>query len=104
MPGLIFCDGVPVKSRMRVIKVSVIKPPPARVLFSQGGEIAEGIINDEIHDGVPFVLKSRDWKLAMAIGPNHVEGTYWKLVIITVFPESEYNSFRVGKEQLVLEL
>ena len=67
-------------------------------------EIAEGIINDEIHDGVPFVLKSRDWKLAMAIAPHHVAGTYWKLVIITVFPESEYNSFRVGKDQLVLEL
>ena len=67
-------------------------------------EIAEGIINDEIHDNVPFVLKSRDWKLAMAIGPHHVEGTYWKLVIITVFPESEYNSFRVGEDQLVLEL
>ena len=67
-------------------------------------EIAEGIINDEIHDDVPFVLKSRDWKLAMAIAPHHVEGTYWKLVIITVFPESEYNSFRVGEDQLVLEL
>jgi len=40
----------------------------------------------------------------MAIGPRHVEGTYWKLVIITVFPESEYNSFRVGEDQLVLEL
>jgi len=67
-------------------------------------EIAEGIINDEIHNDVPFVLKSRKWGLSMAIAPNHVTGTYWKLVILTVFPESEYNSLRVGEDQLVLEL
>ena len=36
VPCLIFCDGVPVKARMRVIKVSVIKPPPARAFFSPG--------------------------------------------------------------------
>ena len=33
---MIFCDGVPVKARMRVIKVSVIKPPPARGTFFPG--------------------------------------------------------------------
>ena len=67
-------------------------------------EIAEGIISEEINDQEPFILKSRDWELSMVIIPNHIEGSYWKLIIKTVFPESEYHQLRVGRDQLIYEL
>jgi len=65
-------------------------------------EIAEKIVSHEIKDDVPFILKSLRWELAMSIVPNHSGGIYWGLVITTVFRESEENTFRVGKDQVVI--
>jgi hypothetical protein len=65
-------------------------------------EIAEKIVNQEIKSGEDFVIKSLKWELAMGIVPLHVEGTYWKLIIKTVFRESKYDPFRVGEDQLVI--
>jgi hypothetical protein len=65
-------------------------------------EIAEKIVNQEITPETEFVLKSLKWELAMAITPIHITGTYWELLIKTVFRESKYNPFRVGKDQLVI--
>ena len=67
-------------------------------------EIAEKIVNQEITPETEFVLKSLKWELAMAITPIHIEGTYWELLIKTVFRESNNNPFRVGKDQLVITL
>jgi hypothetical protein len=65
-------------------------------------EIAEKIVNQEITPETEFVLKSLKWELAMAITPIHITGTYWELLIKTVFRESKYNPFRVGKDKLVI--
>ena len=65
-------------------------------------EIAEKIVNQEITPETEFVLKSLKWELAMAITPIHITGTYWELLIKTVFRESNTNPFRVGKDQLVI--
>jgi hypothetical protein len=65
-------------------------------------EIAEKIVNQEITSETEFVIKSLKWELAMAITPIHITGTYWELLIKTVFRESKYNPFRVGKDQLVI--
>lgn len=65
-------------------------------------EIAEKIVTQEIKNGEDFVIKSLKWELAMGIVPLHVEGTYWKLIIKTVFRESKYDPFRVGEDQLVI--
>ena len=65
-------------------------------------EIAEKIVNQEITSETEFVVKSLKWELAMAITPIHITGTYWELLIKTVFRESKYNPFRVGKDQLVI--
>jgi hypothetical protein len=65
-------------------------------------EIAEKIVNQEITPETEFVLKSLKWELAMAITPIHITGTYWELLIKTVFRESNNNPFRVGKDQLVI--
>jgi hypothetical protein len=65
-------------------------------------EIAEKIVNQEITSETEFVIKSLKWELAMAITPIHITGTYWELLIKTVFRESKYNPFRVGEDQLVI--
>ena len=65
-------------------------------------EIAEKIVNQEIKSETEFVIKSLKWELAMAITPIHITGTYWQLLIKTVFRESNNNPFRVGEDQLVI--
>jgi hypothetical protein len=66
-------------------------------------DIAEKILTGEIQESEPFVLVSNRWELAMAVSPERESGTYWKLVIITVFRQSELYSFRVGEGQVVIE-
>ena len=65
--------------------------------------ISEKIVSGEIVDQIEFVIKSKDRSLAMAIIPEEVSFTYWKLVIKTVFRESEEHIFKVGPDQLVIE-
>ena len=48
-------------------------------------DIAEKIVSREINPEVDFVVKSLKWELAMAITPVHIGGTYWQLIIKTVF-------------------
>jgi hypothetical protein len=65
-------------------------------------QISEKIVTREIVPEEDFVVKSLKWELAMAITPVHIGGTYWQLIIKTVFRESRFNPFRVGKNQLVI--
>jgi hypothetical protein len=67
-------------------------------------EIAEAIAIDDIKDDVAFVIKSKEKEIAIAIIPKHFGGSYWKLLITTVFRESYDLSFRVGKDQFVIEV
>jgi hypothetical protein len=66
-------------------------------------DIAEKILYGEINEGKPFVLVSNRWELAMAVSAERELGTYWKLVIITVFRQSEIYKFKVGGDQVVIE-
>jgi hypothetical protein len=66
-------------------------------------DIAEKILYGEINEGEPFVLVSNRWELAMAVSAERESGTYWKLVIITVFRQSELYKFKVGGDQVVIE-
>ena len=65
-------------------------------------QISEKIVTREIVPEEVFIVKSLKWELAMAIIPVHMGGTYWQLIIKTVFRESNHNPFRVGKNQLVI--
>ena len=67
-------------------------------------EIAEKIIMQEIIPEEEFVIKSLKWELALGVKAIHIAGTYWELLIKTVFRESKNNPFRVGKNQLVITL
>ena len=66
-------------------------------------DIADKIVNGEIEESEPFVLISNRWELAMAVSPERLSGTYWKLVVITVFRQSDLYKFKVGKHQIVIE-
>ena len=65
-------------------------------------QISEKIVTREIVPEEVFIVKSLKWELAMAIIPVHMGGTYWQLIIKTVFRESNHNPFIVGKNQLVI--
>ncbi len=65
-------------------------------------EIAEKIAQHNILHDEPFVIKSVDKEIAIAVVPKHVEDNFWKLIIVTVFRESLRNPFRVGEDQLVI--
>ena len=66
-------------------------------------DIAENIALGNIEDETNFVIKSESWQMAMAIVASHVHGSYWKLIIKTVFRETKEEKFRVAKDQLVFE-
>jgi hypothetical protein len=66
-------------------------------------EISRAIIDEEIVDQTEFVIRSLDLNLSMGVVANKITSTYWKLIITTVFRESDENSLRVGKDQLVFE-
>ena len=64
------------------------------VVMMAKNEIAEKIVNREIKEGEPFVVKSEKWELAIPLNPVHVSGTNWVLEVFTVFRESKDNPFR----------
>ena len=66
-------------------------------------DIAEKIVYGEILENTPFVIISEDWQLAMAVSAEKVSNTYWKLIIITLFRESELYQFKVGRDQVVIK-
>jgi hypothetical protein len=66
-------------------------------------DIAEKILTGEIQESEPFVLVSNRWELAMAVSAERDSGTYWKLVVITVFRQSDLYKFKVGENQIVIE-
>lgn len=66
--------------------------------------IAENIIEGKILNNTPFVIRSLKWELSFPIYPVHEGGTYWRMVIGTLWRESELNRFRVGKDQLVIDI
>ena len=66
-------------------------------------DIAEKILSGEIKESEPFVLVSNRWELAMAVSAERDSGTYWKLVVITVFRQSDLYKFKVSGNQVVIE-
>ena len=66
-------------------------------------EISTGIAIGDIIDEQHFVIKSKDKGMSMAIIARKVSNAYWKLVIKTVFRESETNQLYVSKNQVVFE-
>ena len=66
-------------------------------------DIAQSIAIGDIKDETNFVIRSNDWQLSMAIVAKNVENNYWKLIIKTVFRETNEFNLKVSQDQLVLE-
>lgn len=66
-------------------------------------DIAEGIATGDIVNQTEFVIRSLDRELSMAIIAEEVAQNYWKLVIKTVFRESDEHRLKTGVDQLVYE-
>ena len=66
-------------------------------------DISEGIATGDIVNQTEFVIRSLERELSMAIIAEEVAQTYWKLVIKTVFRESEEHRLKTGVDQLIYE-
>lgn len=66
-------------------------------------DIAEGIATAEILNQTEFVIRSLDRELSMAIIAEEVAPNYWKLIIKTVFRESDEHKLKTGPDQLIYE-
>lgn len=66
-------------------------------------DIAEMIVVNTIDDGTEFVLRSLNWQLSMVVIAVKVSFNHWKLIIKTVFRESEEVRLRTWKNQIILE-
>lgn len=66
-------------------------------------DIAEGIATGDIVNQTEFVIRSLERELSMAIIAEEVGQNYWKLVIKTVFRESDEHRLKTGVDQLVYD-
>lgn len=66
-------------------------------------DIASAIATGEIVDQDNFVIRSVDRELSIPIVAEEVSKTYWKLIVKTVFRESDFNQLKIGQDQLVFD-
>lgn len=66
-------------------------------------DIASAIATGEIVDQDNFVIRSVDRELSIPIVAEEVSKTYWKLIVKTVFRESNFNQLKIGQDQLVFD-
>ena len=66
-------------------------------------DISEGIATGDIVNQTEFVIRSLPRELSMAIIAEEVAKTYWKLIIKTVFRESDEHRLKTGVDQLIYE-
>jgi len=64
--------------------------------------IAEKIDEGEIDEDVNFIIKSKKKMLSMVLIPKCDGEMWWRLLVKTVFRESDKFSLRTGGNQLVL--
>lgn len=67
------------------------------------GDISESIAKEDIVDETEFVIRSLKRSLSMAILAKRVSLTYWKLIVKTVFRESDESKLKIGNKQLVFD-
>jgi len=66
-------------------------------------DISEGIATGDIVNQTEFVIRSLERELSMAIIAEEVTNSYWKLIIKTVFRESDEHRLKSGVDQLIYE-
>jgi len=66
-------------------------------------DIAASIASGEIVNQDNFIIRSVDRELSIPIIAEEVSKTYWKLIVKTVFRESNFNQLKISKDQLVFD-
>jgi hypothetical protein len=66
-------------------------------------DIAEKILTGEIKNEEPFVIRSSSKGLAIPLKPIHNAGTNWKLVVLTVWRESNIHKLKTFEGQVIIE-
>ena len=66
-------------------------------------DLAEAISDGRIEDQTEFVMKSKERDMSMAVVAQKVTPLYWKMIVKTVFRESDKNKLRVSRGQLVFK-
>jgi len=67
-------------------------------------DITEYIVTRKITPNKAFVVRSEKYELSVPINPRFMGGTHWKLYVMSAWRESAENQFRVGPEQLVIDV
>jgi hypothetical protein len=70
-----------------------------RVLDKAKDDIVFHIIQEEIVDGVRFIVHDAKSDLNIVVGPEEINPYIWKLFVITTMTKKD---FRVGPDQLVI--
>jgi hypothetical protein len=66
-------------------------------------DIGEKIIYGEIKNEEPFVIRSSEKGLSIPLKPIHNGGPSWRLVVMTVWRESDTHKFKTFEGQVVIE-
>jgi hypothetical protein len=66
-------------------------------------DIARAIVSEDIRDEDLFVIKSVSKELSCVLEAQLGMGTYWRLIVVTVFRESSINKLDTWEGQFIIE-
>jgi hypothetical protein len=66
-------------------------------------DIARAIVSEDIRDEDLFVIKSVSKELSCVIEAQLQTGTFWRLIVVTVFRESSINKLNTWEGQFIIE-
>ena len=65
-------------------------------------DIARALASEDIKDEDKFVIRSVSKELSCVIKAQLEIGTFWRLIVITVFRESSLNNLKTWKDQFII--
>jgi hypothetical protein len=66
-------------------------------------DIARAIVSEDIIDEDIFVIRSVSKELSSVIEAQLQIGTFWRLIVVTVFRESSINKLKTWEGQFIIE-
>ena len=66
-------------------------------------DIARAIVSEDIIDEDLFVIRSVSKELSSVIEAQLQIGTFWRLIVVTVFRESSINKLKTWEGQFIIE-
>jgi hypothetical protein len=66
-------------------------------------DISRAIVSEDIIDEDIFVIRSVSKELSCAIKAQLETGTFWRLIVVTIFRESSINKLNTWEGQFIIE-